>query len=123
MQIFAKGSFSFGPGLKKDGTTEKFVTVPNVFMDMPDKFANDPLFQDCVKYGLVRATGFESNAIETDFSDVDPKQAELEEKFAQLKAMDIDQLVSKAEELEIHLTGNEKAKEIRRMIFAYYKKH
>lgn len=125
MQIFSKGSYQFGPGHKKDGSVEKFVTSPKAFQDMPEKFADDPLFKDCVKLGLVRIAGKPTvEEVETVINDneVDPKQAELEEIYVNIKSMDIEQLVSTAEELGLSLTGDEKAKELRKIIYSARKK-
>ena len=123
MQIFSKAAFSFGPGLKKDGTSERFTTIPNVFQDMPDKFSDDPLFKDCVKLGLVQiVSGLKvvekaAPAPEPVADEVPSAADELSEFEATLKGTKKSDLITMAEEVGINLTGDETAKDLRKILY------
>ena len=119
MKIIAKGSFSFGPGVKRDGTIEKFETKPGLIMDMPDKFANDDLFKDCVKFGLVSILGASHYAevpVQSVEDEVDDVQGELDQYVAEVRGMNHDQLVDSAEQAGIELTGDESDKQIKKIL-------
>ena len=121
MKIIAKASFSFGPGVKRDGTVEKFVTVPGVIMDMPERFANDDLFKDCVKYGLVNVLGAQP-VVETEFVSASKEeeevtsQDELDQFVAEVKGMDHDTLVENAEAAGMKLSGTETDKQLKKAL-------
>ena len=120
MKIIAKASFSFGPGVKRDGTVEKFVTVPGVIMEMPDKFANDDLFKDCVKYGLVNILGAQP-VVETEFvaapeEEEATSQDELDQFVAEVKGMNHDTLVENAEAAGMKLSGMETDKQLKKAL-------
>ena len=123
MQIFSKAAFSFGPGLKKDGTSERFTTIPNVFQDMPDKFSDDALFKDCVKLGLVQIVSglkvVEKSVPEPApvVDEVPSSSDELSEFEATLKGTKKADLIAIAEDAGIHLTGDETVKDLRKVLY------
>ena len=118
MKIIAKGAYCFGPGVKRDGTVEKFETKPGLIMEMPDKFANDDLFKDCVKYGLISViTGASAPVFNEPESDNVPSaQDELNEFVANVRSLGHDELIEMAEDAGIELTGDEKDKEVRKAL-------
>lgn len=131
MQIFAKGTYALGPGLEKSGTKiDYFITKPNVFDEMPDKYANCSLFKDCVKYGLIRIVGDRKTEkeIEADFEDhAEPdinseKQVKLEEAFISIRDMSKEELIFTANEMGLGISGDETAKQLRKLVYAGKKK-
>lgn len=116
MKIIAKGAFSFGPGVKRDGTVEKFETKPGLIMDMPDKFANDDLFKDCVKYGLVSILGGANTPIFESAEHEVTKQDELDQYVAEIRSMNHDDLVEEAEAVGLELSGNESDKQLKKSL-------
>lgn len=52
IRIYSKKAFAIGPGASRDGgEPESFVTVPNSFQDMPEKFVEDPTYKLAVRCG------------------------------------------------------------------------
>ena len=52
--IFSKASFSFGPGASRNSSMiDCFVTVPNSFQEMDEKYTEDPTFKLALRYGEV----------------------------------------------------------------------
>ena len=52
IRIYFKKAFAIGPGASRDGGEPvSFVTVPNSFQDMPEKFVDDPTYKLAVRCG------------------------------------------------------------------------
>ena len=53
IRIFSKKAFAFGPGADRSGGVDSFVTVPNAFQEMDEKYTVDPTYKLAVVCGDV----------------------------------------------------------------------
>ena len=127
IRIFSKKSFAIGPGAAR-GTTEVdyFVTKPNAFQDMPDKYVNDRMFKMAVKAGDITIIGSEKveNVEAKNEAKVEEKVMSEEEAFyEELKAMSLEDATTLAEEkYGITPKNGETVSKLKKRIMAAYKK-
>ena len=55
IKIYSKKAFAFGEGANRSGEIDMFVTVPNSFQEMPEKYTVDPTYKLAVVCGDVIA--------------------------------------------------------------------
>lgn len=53
IKIYSKKAFAFGEGANRNGEVDMFVTVPNAFQEMPEKYTTDPTYRLAVVCGDV----------------------------------------------------------------------
>ena len=128
IRIFSKKSFAIGPGAQR-GTDviDSFITVPGTFQDMPEEYANDPTFQLAVKFNEITVVenANTAKAVENEYAvpvtDDHNEMSEMEAYYNKLKTMDKDATLAEAKLFDISLSGNEKTKDIKKMIMEAYK--
>lgn len=124
MRIYSKAAFQLGPGANKSGDIDSFITVPNAFQDMPDRFANDKTFKLAVKCGMVTVINNEAKQVEVENNedkasnvDIDP----VKQYYEKLKTMNKEDVASEADKLGIKVDMSEKFSEVKKKVFEAYK--
>jgi hypothetical protein len=126
MRIFAKQTFALGQGLIKNTDKIEYIyTIPLSFMDVPDSVSEDATFKLAVKAGLIMVVDsaavkqeIEKKVQDNSFDDGEPDEepSEIDALISELKAMSKEEALAKATELNVSLTGDEKAKDIKKKI-------
>lgn len=124
MKIYSKAAFQFGPGANKSGDIDCFITVPNAFQNMPDRFANDKTFKLAVKCGMVtvinsaeKQAKVEEESVNATNVDIDP----VKKYYEKLKTMNKEDVASEAEKLGLKVDMSEKLSEVKKKVFEAYK--
>lgn len=124
VRIYSKAAFQFGIGANRSGDIDCFVTVPNAFQDMPEKYTSDRTFQLAVKCGMV--TVIDSKTVEqiketeadtTSAVDTDPVKMYYEK----LKIMDRAATEEEAKKYNVELIKDEKLSLTKKRILEAYK--
>ena len=123
VRIFSKKTFGLGDGARKDGTVDIFRTVVNGFQDVPERYTNCKIFELAVKAGDITIIEDKSRQEEIARKAMaeQPVEVEIDEGKAfedEIKAMTKDEVIAKAQEMGVFLTGNEKVAEIKRKVIA-----
>lgn len=123
VRIFSKKTFGLGDGARKDGTVDIFRTVVNGFQDVPDQYTKCKIFEMAVASGDITIIDDKSKQDEVARKAMAEKPAEvvIDEHKAfedEVKAMNKQQVLAKAQEMGVFLTGNEKVAEIKRKVIA-----
>lgn len=124
IRIYSKKAFSFGPGaVYGSDSVEEFLTVPNTFQDMPEKYMNDRTFKTALKTGSVVIIPKQTTIpVSTTQSEVTKTDKELiQEYYNKLKVMKMDELKDEAKKLGVEIIDDEKASVFKKRILEAYK--
>lgn len=127
IRIFSKKAFAIGPGAQQGNPEiESFVTVPNAFQDMPEKYKNDPTFLLAVKCGDITViTAANKTAIENEPEKpvIDDKagMSEIEAFYEELKIMNKEDAITLGEKYNVKPKNGEKMGAFKKRILEAYK--
>lgn len=128
IRIYSKKAFSLGPGATRaNDSVEEFVTVPNSFQDMPEKFANCSTFKTAVKTGsIVVIEKKATTPVDVSFEDANDDattkdEALIQEYYAKLKAMKNDELYAEAKKYNVEKVDGERTSTLKRRVFEAFK--
>lgn len=132
IRIYSKKAFAIGPGAQQGNPEiELFVTVPNAFQDMPDKYMNDPTFKLACSVGDITvinkvAQVASAAVVNTDFDEEDEPKAKDNEKlisefYEKVKAMNAEEVKKLCEEYNAEFNGDDKLKENKKRLMEAYK--
>lgn len=123
MRIYSKKAFALGEGYSlTTQTIDNFITVPNTFQEMPDKYQNDPTFKLAVKCGdIVVATAGAKEIEKKVEEDKEYIPDPVELYFEKLRVMDRDAVIGEAEKYGVTPEPNEKMGAFKRRILEAYK--
>lgn len=129
IRIFSKKAFAIGEGFRREtDSIDSFITVPNAFQDMPDKYVNDATFKAAVKCGDI--TIIDSKAAEMAAQDdmtvnsVDntpTTPTALEAFYEELKGYGKDDTIRMAEKYNVKPVKDEKLGQLKKRILEAYK--
>lgn len=125
VRIYSKKAFQFGPGANRTtGEIDCFVTVPNSFQDMPERFTQDPLFILATKCGDVSVINThrdevkaEVNHTDSHVDTIDPV-AKYKEK---LQTMNREETFAEGTKLDVEPIEGEKLGQYKKRIYEAYK--
>lgn len=132
IRIYSKKAFAIGPGAQQGNPEiELFVTVPNAFQDMPEKYMNDPTFKLACSVGDITvinkvAQVASAAVVNTDFDEEDEPKAKDNEKlisefYEKVKAMNAEEVKKLCEEYNAEFNGDDKLKENKKRLMEAYK--
>lgn len=125
VRIYSKKAFQFGPGANRlTGEIDCFVTVPNSFQDMPERFTSDPMFILAKKCGDVSVINTHRDEVEAEVEHVDTHVdtvdpvAKYKEK---LQTMNREETFAEGTKLEVEPIEGEKLGQYKKRIYEAYK--
>lgn len=123
MRIFSKKAFAIGEGYSLiTQAIDSFITVPNTFQEMPDKYKNDPTFKLAVKCGDIVVSTAGAKEFEKEIeNEKEPELDPVELYFEKLRVMDRDGVMGEAEKYGVVPEANEKMGAFKRRILEAYK--
>lgn len=132
IRIYSKKAFAIGPGAQQGNPEiELFVTVPNAFQDMPEKYMNDPTFKLACSVGDITvinkvAQVASAAVVNTDFDEEDEPKTKDNEKlisefYEKVKAMNAEEVKKLCEEYNAEFNGDDKLKENKKRLMEAYK--
>ena len=134
IRIWSKKAFAIGPGARK-GTDviENFITVPNTFQDMPDKYSSDKTFIAAVNAHEIEVINVPVSAPVSSVAPVESVQDETEDGFTdetvdpvaeykeKIKVMNRDEVKEEAEKYGAEFINEDSLKMNKKRLFEAYK--